>query len=367
MDKVPFYAKASLILIGFFTLITMLYILQDIIVPIIYSIMVAILLVPLVDFFVRKKMNRVLAITFSIILVSVAVFFSIVLLSSRLSSFTESFPKLFDKFYEILDQLILWLSSHFDISTKKLNLFITDFKTDMLNSSRSLIGSTINTVGNTILIILLIPVYVFMILFYQPLLLDFIRKVFGEKNQAEVNVVLTSTKKLTQNYLLGLLMEFALVAILNTVALLILGIKYAVILGIIGAILNIIPYLGGIVAVALPMIVALVTKDSAWYAVYVLIAYYFIQLLDNNFIVPKIVASKVKINALVSIIVVFLFGALWGISGMFLSIPLTAIIKVIFDNINSLKPWGFLLGDTMPTIEIFKIKFKKEKKINVTS
>lgn len=360
MDKVPFYARASVILVGFFVFITMLYLLQDIIVPIIYSIMIAILLIPMVDFFVRKKMNRVLAITSSLILVGFVGLIALVILSSQLSSFTESFPKLVDRFYEILDQTVLWFSSQFNVSTKKLNLFITDFKTEMVNNSRTFIGNTINTVGNTVIVMVLIPVYVFMILFYQPLLLDFIRKVFGKNNQVEVNLVLASTKNLTQKYLIGLLIEFALVALLNSIGLLILGIKYAVVLGIIGAILNIIPYLGGIVAVALPMMVALVTKDSAWYAVYIMIAYYLIQLFDNNFIIPKIVASKVKINALVSIIVVFLFGALWGISGMFLSIPLTAIIKVIFDNIDSLKPWGFLLGDTMPPIEIFKIKFKKK-------
>ena len=364
MDKVPFYARASLIIVGFFTLITMLYIIQDIIVPLIYAIMIAILLVPMIDFFVRKKINRVFAITLSLVLVSSIVIISIVLLSARLSSFTESVPKLFDRFYEILDQTILWFSQHFNISTKNLNSFIADFKTDLFNSSRAFIGSTISSVGNTVIIMVLIPVYVFMILFYQPLLLDFIRKVFGKNNLTEVNLILRSTKKLTQSYLVGLLIEAALIALLNSVGLLILGIKYAVILGIIGALLNIIPYLGGIVAVALPMMVALVTKDSAWYAVYVLIVYYLIQLFDNNFIVPKIVASKVKINALVSIIVVFLFGALWGISGMFLSIPLTAIIKVIFDNIDSLKPWGFLLGDTMPAIKIFKIKFKKKVLVN---
>ncbi len=362
MIKIPFYARASLIIIGIFTLISTLYIIQDIIIPIIYSIMLAILLVPLVDFLVRMKINRVLAITFSLILVSVVVLFSVILLSSRLSTFTDSFPKLLDKFYEIIDQSILWFSAHFNISTKNLNLYISDFKVEMLDGSKVFIGNTINTVGNTVIVMILIPVYVFMILFYQPLLLDFIRKVFGENNHTEVNLILSSTKKLTQKYLIGLLIEFVLVALLNSVVLLILGIKYAIVLGIIGALLNIIPYVGGIVAVALPMMVALVTKDSAWYAAYVLIGYYLIQLLDNNYIVPKIVASKVKINALVSIIVVFLFGALWGISGMFLSIPLTAIIKVIFDNIDSLKPWGFLLGDTMPAIEIFKIKFKKKIK-----
>jgi predicted PurR-regulated permease PerM len=145
-----------------------------------------------------------------------------------------------------------------------------------------------------------------------------------------------------------------LVGALNITALLALGIQYAVLIGIIGALLNVIPYIGGIVAVAIPMIIALATKDSAWYAVYVLVLYYIVQLIDNNFIVPKIVASKVKINALFSIIVVFAGNALWGIPGMFISLPLLAIVKLIFDHIEPLKPWGFLLGDTMPTI--LKIK-----------
>jgi predicted PurR-regulated permease PerM len=113
--------------------------------------------------------------------------------------------------------------------------------------------------------------------------------------------------------------------------------------------------------VALPIMIALVTKTSPWYSLYVMAVYYFIQLIDNNYIVPKIVASKVKINALVSIIVVLAFGALWGIPGMFLSIPLTAIVKIVFDQIEPLKPWGFLLGDTMPDLAIFKIKLKKNK------
>ena len=149
-------------------------------------------------------------------------------------------------------------------------------------------------------------------------------------------------------------------ATLNTTALLILGIEYALLLGIIGALLNVIPYIGGLVAVAIPMIVALATKSSL-VCVYILIIYYIIQLIDNNYIVPKIVASKVKINALFSIIVVIAGNALWGIPGMFLSIPLLAIVKLIFDHIEPLKPWGFLLGDTMPPI--LKIKTIRLKRI----
>jgi predicted PurR-regulated permease PerM len=150
-------------------------------------------------------------------------------------------------------------------------------------------------------------------------------------------------------------------ATLETVSLLMLGIEYAVFLGIIGALLNVIPYIGGLVAVALPMIVALATETSPIYALYILVIYYLIQLIDNNYIVPKIVASKVKINALFSIIVVLAGNALWGIPGMFLSIPLLAIVKLIFEQIESLKPWGYLLGDTMPPADKIRHFFAKSK------
>ena len=139
----------------------------------------------------------------------------------------------------------------------------------------------------------------------------------------------------------------------------ILGIEYAILLGILGALLNLIPYIGGLVAVALPMAVALATEASPVYALYILIIYYIIQLIDNNYIVPKIVASKVKLNALFSIVVVIAGNMLWGIPGMFLSIPLLAIVKLICDHVEPLKPWGFLLGDTMPPILKLKINFKR--------
>jgi predicted PurR-regulated permease PerM len=93
----------------------------------------------------------------------------------------------------------------------------------------------------------------------------------------------------------------------------------------------------------------------------VLIAYYIIQLIDNHYIIPKIVASKVKINALFAIIIVLAGNALWGIPGMFLSIPMLAIVKLIFDHIEPLKPWGFLLGDTMPSLLKIKLPFIKTK------
>jgi predicted PurR-regulated permease PerM len=281
------------------------------------------------------------------------------LLLSQATRFSESWPLLVDKFTQILNESISWASGYFDINPHRMNEWITKTKGELIDGSSAAIGQTLLSVGSTIVVLFLIPVYVFMILFYHPLLIDFIRKSFAENNQTQVREIVTQTKSVIQRYLIGLFMEAILMAILNSTALLILGIEYAILLGIVGALLNVIPYIGGLVAVALPMMVALVTKSSAWYALYVLAAYYFIQLIDNNYISPKIVASKVKINALFSIVAVIVGNALWGVPGMFLSIPILAIIKLIFDHIEPLKNWGFLLGDTMPPLIIIKPIFKK--------
>ena len=364
--KFPFYAKASFFFVGMFAFISMLYIGKGIIIPLIFATIIAIVLHPLVNLFVKLKINRVLAITLTLILAILLILALGTFLFSQLSGFSESWPKLVEKFNGYFNELLDWISGYFDISPQKILAWIAKTKSEIFNTSGTAIGQTIVNVGNGLVVLLLIPVYIFMLLFYQPLLIEFIRRIFGADNRGEVSKVITQVKGLIQSYLSGLVIEAVIMSILNSTALLIIGIDYAILLGIIAALLNVIPYLGGIVAVALPMMIAIVTKASPLYAFYVLAAYYFIQLIDNNFIVPKIVASKVKINALVSIVVVLAFGALWGIPGMFISIPLTAIIKLIFDNIEPLKPWGFLLGDTMPPIIIFKIKQKKKQDIMKT-
>lgn len=359
--NLPFFAKASLFFMGMFAFVSILYIGRGIIVPIIFATMIAIVLQPVVNFFVRKKINRVIAIVITLVLAILVLAAFGYFLYSQATRFSDSWPKLVEKFTEIFNTSSAWTSDQFNISPEKINDWISETKADLFNTSGSIIGKTIISVGTSLVVLFIIPVYIFMILFYQPLLSEFIHRLFGQGNLGMVSMITTRIKTVIQRYLVGLTIELVIVAALNSIGLLLLGIEYAILLGVIGAVLNLIPYIGGIVAVAMPMTIALITKTSPWYALYVLAIYYFIQLIDNNYIVPKIVASKVKVNALVSIIVILAFGALWGVPGMFISIPLTAIVKVIFDQIEPLKPWGFLLGDTMPEIAIFKIKIKKRK------
>jgi predicted PurR-regulated permease PerM len=351
----PFYAKASIFFVGMVALLSILYVAQSIIVPLIFAVIIAILLNPVVNFFVRIKVNRFFAITITILLTFIILFAFGALLLSQASQFSESWPKLVDKFTILLNQSISSAAGYFDMQPQHIHEWISKTQNELVNINGAVIGETLVSVGSSLAVLLLIPVYIFIILYYKPLLMEFIRRLFENHHQSEATEIVKQTKTVIQRYLVGLIIEAVIVATLDATALLILGIEYAVLLAIIAAVLNVIPYIGGIVAVALPMMIALATKSSPWVAVYVLGLYYIIQLIDNNYIVPMIVASKVKINALFSIIVVLVGNMLWGISGMFLSIPLLAIVKLIFDYIDSLKPWGFLLGDTMPPL----IKLKR--------
>ena len=360
--KMPFYAKTALIFISVFAFVYTMYIAQDIIIPVAYATIFAILLNPFVNFLTRKKISKIVAISIAVSLALFTVLTIFYIFFSSISVFSESYPQFKLKLDQTLDQLVKWLSHEFGYSRKKINIWFSETQSEAVSNIAT--GETLSQLGRLSVTLVLIPVYLFMILYYKSLLLEFIRKLFRQEHHTTVVNVLTNSKNIIQSYLVGLVFEMIIMAILNSAALLLLGIDYAIILGIIVAFLNIIPYIGGLIATLLPMLIAFVTKDSLIYPALVFEVTIFIQFIDNNFIVPKIVASRVQINALISIIAVLIGGALWGISGMFLSIPLIAILKVIFDHIESLKPWGFLLGNIVPTSTKFSFIKRKIKSEN---
>lgn len=355
--NLPVYLRISQILMGIVVLFFILYIGQDIIIPLVFAGMIAILLNPVILFLCRLKIPRVAAILVSLIVTMILIAALFYFFITQISLFSESFPQFKQKFGTIFNSIEHWVASTFNISKWKVDAWVTKTQKQGIDNGTGVITETISTIGGMVVTFVIMPVYVFMIIYYKPLLFEFFARLFPKNLHGMVVEVLTETKSLIQNYLFGLLIEALLVAALNSIALWILGIQYAILIGVIGALLNIIPYIGGLIAVALPMLLAVATKQPVD-AVYVLIAYLIVQFIDNNLFVPKIVASKVKINALVSIIVVLVGNALWGVPGMFLSIPMTAIVKVIFDRIGPLQPFGFLLGDNQPdlTKEIFVVR-----------
>lgn len=362
MKQYPFYLKSTVILLGIVLLIYSLVTLRGILVPFSFALIIAILLNPLVNKFRRMGIGQIFGIIFSM-LIALLVFGGIMyFLSSQVIGFSENLPMLKEKFGILLGQLQQWVKSTFGISINKQ----VEFLNEALNNSKGMVGQTLGSALGTLLLVFILPVYIFLLLYYKTLILNFLYEIFAEENSKQVADVLNQTKTAIQSYMVGLLIEALIVAALNSTALLILGVKYAVLLGVLGAILNMLPYIGGLIAIALPVLIATVTKDGYSTQLGILIAYIIIQFIDNNFLIPKIVSSKVEINALISILIVLLGGALWGVAGMFLSIPFVAILKIICDRVDSLKPWGKLLGDEIPTKHKGQIWGRRKKKSSLS-
>jgi predicted PurR-regulated permease PerM len=356
-SNLPFFVRVSQVLVGLVALFFILYACRGILVPLLFSLIVAILLDPLVNFLTRHRVNRLVSIGIGIAigltLVAALVFF----ISSQVTSFTDALPALEKKFNQLFDAAVSWISNTFRIEPTRIKAWFNKAKNDA--DQTGMIGQTLGTISGVLVSLVLVPVYIFLFLFYKPLLISFMGRVFTGEGRHTVSDVLHQVKSIIKSYLIGLLLEAAIVATLNSIGLLLMGVPYAIMFGVLGALLNMIPYIGILFAMVLTMLMAAATEPMS--TVLMVVGLYFVvQLIDNNFIVPRIVASKVKINALISIIAVISGGALWGIPGMFLSLPLTAIVKIICDHVEQLKPVGFLLGDEVPGSTRWKMRFRKK-------
>jgi len=173
-----------------------------------------------------------------------------------------------------------------------------------------------------------------------------------------MRLILDQLYKVQQNYLVGLVSVMFIVGVLNSIGLLALGIDYPFFFGFLCALLLLVPYIGIIIGSILPALIALATKDSYWYPFGVIAIFGFIQFIEGNFITPKITGSKVSLNSFVSILVIILFSMLWGIPGMILALPITASLKVVFDNSIKFKAIGFVLGEAEEKYFSNKAKYR---------
>lgn len=344
-QQYPFYIKTAAVLLSLVLIVFILYVLGSVFVPLAFAILIAILLNPL---YVRLEahMPKVAAILVAILIAILILIGLFYFLSTQIAGFIDMLPVLKQKLAALLFEAQAWTRNKLGINMQKQ---VSSITSSLSNGGGNLVTSTLGTIVTSLGVVVLIPTYVFMLLYYKPLILNFLFQVFLEKYSLQVAEILGQTKSAVQSFMVGLLIETLIVCILNSVALLLIGVPSAIVIGVIGGILNILPYIGGIVAIALPVLMVTVTREGYSAQLLVIAAYSVIQFIDNNILVPRIVSKKVQINALISIVVVLLGGLLWGVAGMFLSIPFIGVLKIIFDRIDELKPWGLLLGDEVPT------------------
>jgi predicted PurR-regulated permease PerM len=213
------------------------------------------------------------------------------------------------------------------------------------DSGTGYIKTTFFSITEAVLLLILMPIYTFLLLYYRLHIRNFLFVVFKKNYSDDVQIVINKSKLMIRSYVVGLLIEMAIVASANSIGLILLGIKYAIFFGVLAAVLNIIPYIGMFTATLFTVLVTLTTSDKTSDIFWIIVIFYGIHIIDSNFLVPRIVASRLRINALISILGVVIGGALTGVSGLFLSVPAIAFIKIICDQMESLKPWGMLMGD----------------------
>jgi predicted PurR-regulated permease PerM len=343
--RIPFYAKLCLHLVSIFILGMLIYAGSDILMPVCFAILLAMLLLPFVNWLIRKGVPGVPAMLLAIFLALLFVGAIIYFLSSQVASFMNDLPAIKEKLGQHISTLQNWISDRLNISMKQQDAAVESAKQNIQQSGSGGMGTALMGIANVLVMLVLLPIYTFLILFYRKLIHKFLLDVFADHHRSRVEDVLTESKTIVQGYMVGLLLEMAIVTVLNTAGFLVIGIQYAVFLAVLAAVLNLIPYIGMLIASIICMTVTLTTSDNIADIIWVGVILIVVQFIDNNFIMPYVVSSKVRINALVTIIGVLIGGALAGISGMFLSIPAMAILKVIFDRVEDLKPWGDLLGD----------------------
>ncbi len=330
-----------------FCIVLLLYVLKPVLMPLLFAILLAAIVFPVVNFLLKRcHLGHGLTSLLGVLIISFFVISAIVIVFNQFNKFSADSQLYIDKFSEIYYGSINYLEDNTIVDvTFFRNLEMPQFSTIWAKSGDS-ITSVFSSASSFVGDMLMVPLYMFFILFYRTFLIEFVYRAFPTISHERMNAVLGGLYDVVQNYLRGLLLVMFIVGLLNSIGLLILGVDNAVFFGFLAASLMLIPYIGIFIGSLLPALVALVTKDSYWYAVGVIGIFAFVQFLESNFITPKITGSKMSMNAFISIVSLFVFGILWGTIGLVLALPLTAMLKVIFDHSDSLKAWGFLIGET---------------------
>jgi predicted PurR-regulated permease PerM len=356
----PFYEKLSLVLVGLIALGYLVIEGKEVLDPLMFGLLFAILLLPVSNFFEKKlRLPRSMSSLLSILLFVGFVFGIGYLVGSQISNLASDWPQLKNQVSQSVGDLQDWITSAFHVNASKQMTYINNTTKKLIASGTDVIETTFGAISSLMLFYTFIMIFTFFILFYRRLLFKFIIWVFNEDNAPIVHDIVENIQSILRQYIIGLLLEMGIVATIACTAFWIIGVKYAVLLGLIVGLFNIIPYVGIFTALFLSGIITFAT-GTIKETLFVVVSVIGIHAVDSNLLLPTIVGSKVRLNALITFLGIVFGEMVWGLSGMFLSIPVMAIMKIIFDRIESLKPWGFLLGGDYEYKKAAEKKMKTE-------
>jgi len=310
---------------------------KDIIIPMAFAAFFAIVMLPLINR-LERKIKTVWAILFVLLTFSTVLVLLSWLIIDQLIALVNDLPDLQTRLEVFTTNLSHTLKNDFGISLSEQNSFIKE----TAKTVSGYLGDVLVSTSNLLSLIIQIPIYIFLFLIYRDKFKLFFQRLL---NNEEEMVWKKQVEGVLQGYVTGLALVTIIIAALNTIGLAVLGIEHAIFFGLLSGLLTVIPYIGIFIGAALPTLLALITKDSIWYAIGVVSIFSFVQFLEGNFITPRITGSKVSINALAAIVALLLGSKILGIAGMILAVPAIGVLKIILGFTDHLKPFVVLLED----------------------
>jgi predicted PurR-regulated permease PerM len=343
--KFPGYFKYAMLLLAAILTFYALIAAKGLLIPLSLAMVFALLLYPLSKRMEWLLIPRSLAAGLCIILLLTSLFAIGFMLGIQLDSIRQELPGISERIDEKLGVIQAYLERTFGIDRQDQSTYIRETVANFFQDNEAIFKTTFKLTAGLLNYLVVVPIGLFFMLYYRSFFKEFMFRLTPRQQHDRMERVLEQIQRVMQEYILGLFTVIFIVAVLNTVGLYIVGIRYAIFFGLLGALLTVIPYIGIFIGSLLPILYALFTTDSLAYPLGVAFVFWFVQVLEGNFITPNVVGNRVQLNPFAAILSLLVGGAVWGPAGMILFIPFLAMLKVLFDAIEPLQPWGFLLGN----------------------
>jgi AI-2 transport protein TqsA len=340
--KFPFYARLALVLLSIALIVLFMYFGKSIFIPLFFAFLIAALLHPVVVKLEKIHFPRALASFLAVLLFLAFLAGLVYFFSHQVMRFSKDLPHLQKKFTTKLQNIQAWIAENYNVNDSAQINYISKSANSLASSAAGSIANTFIGAVKLVVLGIFLLIFTFFILYHRQRILIFIVELFSDHRERVMGVV-GQVHGMVHNYVLGLLLEMLVLGMLIFLTLTLIGIKYALLIAVMAAILNIIPYLGIYAALFIAM---LITLSAGHTSQLVTLAIVFIvgHFIDANIILPRIVGGQVKLNPLITILAVLFGNLIWGIPGMFLFIPMIAILRIISEEVDGLKPYAILLG-----------------------
>ncbi|HAG16515.1 MAG TPA: AI-2E family transporter [Bacteroidales bacterium] len=329
-----------------FALFAILVLAKPILISLSIALLISFILFPLAKKLETWKINKAFAAFLSIFAVLLIIGGTIYFFSSQIINVSKEFSHFKDKIILAFADITVYFNNNVSfVENLEKNELFNRMKDWLTDSTGFLVKKTFTNTATLLAGLLATIVFTFLFLIYRDGLTQAFLAFSPENKRPQVLKMFKSVQQVGQKYLFGMILLTLVIGMANSIGLMIIGIENPFLFGFLGAALAIIPYIGTVMGAVIPVIYAFVSYDSIWMAISVALLFWFVQLVSDNFLTPRIVGGGLKINALTAILSLFIGAAAWGLAGMILFLPFAAMLKVVCEEFEELKPIALIIGE----------------------